>query len=259
MRRTLLFLAAAMLGGCGGEYILTSPDVAVLAGKDAPVVVRLQRREVWRYAPPQNSAAVTFQLGERSPQCARTDEAGYAALSIKAPDKPGQYNVALYHQDINGDVARGKAVIYVLSPDKPIAVVDADSLPRDDKDVALAVGALVRLQLTAQVIYITKQYAGRPTRAREMISRYGYPDGPVVPFSGTWRWWKWRRSGVSDAIEELHRRLPKLRWGITDDDNTAEAFSNAGLEVLITGKAKVAVEDAERFDSWTDVKITSSE
>ncbi len=47
MLRTILVLAAAMLGGCSGEYIFTAPDAVVLACQDAPVVVRLQRREVW--------------------------------------------------------------------------------------------------------------------------------------------------------------------------------------------------------------------
>ncbi|MDY7010755.1 MAG: hypothetical protein SVV80_08395 [Planctomycetota bacterium] len=258
MRRIILLLTTAILGGCSGEYILTAPDAAVLAGQDAPLVVRLQRRELWRYAPPQTGAAVTFQLGEGSPQCARTDEAGYAALSIKAPGQPGQYNVALYHQDINGDSAKGAAAIYVLAPDKPIAVVDTDSLPRSDKQVAQAVGAIVRIQLTAQVIYVTKKYSGRPARARELLTGHGYPDGPVVPYSGTRRWWKRHRSGA-DAMEELHRRFPKLRWGITDDDDAAEAFANAGLKVLIIGREKVEIEDVERFGSWAEVKITSSE
>ena len=247
-----------MLGGCSGEYILTAPDAAVLAGQDAPVVVRLQRREVWRYAPPQTDAAVTFRLGEEPPQCARTDGAGYAALSIKASDRPGQYDVALYHQDINGDSVKGLAAIYVLATDRPIAVVDMDSLPRGDKEVAHAVGSLVRMQLTAHVIYVTEKYAGRPTLAHELLARYGYPDGPVVPYSRARRWRQWRRSGGTDAMEELCRRFPKLRWGITADADAAEAFSNAGLKVLIAGKANAHIKDAERFASWADMKITSS-
>ncbi len=259
MRQTILVLATAILGGCSGEYILTAPDAAVLAGQDAPVVVRLQRREVWRYAPPQTGAAVTFRLGEGSPQCARTDGAGYAALSIKAPDRSGQYDVSLYHQDINGDSVKGLAAIYVLSPDRPLAVVDMDSLPRGDKEAAPAVGALVRMQLTADVIYVTEKYAGRPGRAHELLTRYGYPNGPVVPYSQARRWRQWRRSGGTDAMEELGRRFPKLRWGITADAASAEAFSNAGLKVLIVGKAKARIKDAERFASWADMKITSSE
>ena len=258
MRRTILVLTAAMLGGCSGEYILTAPDVVVLAGQDAPVVMRLQRREVWRYAPPQAGAAVTFRLGEGSPQCARTDKAGYAALSIKAPPRPGRHDVALYHQDINGDSARGKAAIYVLDPDRPIAVVDADSLPRDSQTAGAAAGALVRMQQTAQLIYVTRRYASRPASAHKILEKYGYPDGPVIPYIGSKQWWKWRQSNV-DALDELHRRFPKLRWGVTDDDDAAEAFGNAGLKVLIIGDEKVNVEDVERFESWADAKIISTD
>ncbi len=259
MQRMALVLAALVVGGCGGEYILTAPDAAVLAGQDAPVVMRLQRREVWRYAPPQAGAAITFRLGEGPPQCARTDKAGYAALSIKAPSRPGRYDVALYHQDINGDSARGLAAIYVLDPDKPLAMVDMDSLPRNDKSAGQAAGALVRMQLTAQVIYVTKKYAGRPARARELLIEHGYPDGPVVPYSRTRQWWRWRRRGGSDAMEELLQRFPKLRWGVTTDDDAAEAFGNAGLKILLVGKEKVSVEEVERFESWADLKITSTE
>ncbi len=257
MRRTILFLTAAMLGGCSGEYIFTAPDVAVLAGQDAPIVMRLQRREVWRYAPPHAGAAVTFRLGESSPQCARTDKAGYAALSIKAPSRPGRYEVALYHQDINGDSGRGLAAIYVFDPDRPIAMVDMDSLPKNDKIAGQAVGALVRMQRSAQLIYVSKRYSSRPARAHAILEKYGYPDGPVAPYRGARRWWQWRRSVGTDALEELRRRLPKLRWGITDEDDTAEAFGNAGLKVLIIGNEKVPIDDVERFDSWADVKITS--
>ena len=256
MRRITLTLAVLMLGGCSGEYILTAPDVAALPGRDAPVVVRLQRREVWRYAPPQGSAAITFRLGEGTPKCARTDKDGYTATSIKTPSEPGRYEITLYHQDINGDEVTSHAAIYVFDPDKPVAVVDADSLPRSGKLAGPASASLVRMQLSAQLIYVSRKYASRPARAHAMLDKYGYPDGPVVPYSGPKRWWKWRQSDTG-ALDELQRRFPKLRWGITADADTAKAFAQAGLMVMFVGKDKI--DDAAQFDSWADVKIISSE
>ncbi len=255
MQRMTLTLAVLMLGGCSGEYILTAPDVAALSGQDAPVVVRLQRREVWRYAPPHGSAAITFRLGERTPQCARTDKNGYTAASIKSPSQPGRHEVTLYHQDINGDEVTSHAAIYVFDPDKPLAVVDTDSLPRSSKLAGPASASLVRMQLSAQLIYVSQRYASKPARAHTMLEKHGYPDGPVVPYSGPKQWWKWRQSDAG-ALDELQHRIPKLRWGVTADADTAKAFAQAGLEVMFVGKTKIA--DVEQFDSWANAKITST-
>ncbi len=255
MRRMTLTLAVLMLGGCSGEYILTAPDVATLSGQDAPVVVRLQRREVWRYAPPQGSAAIIFRLGEETPQCARTDKDGYTAVSIKTPAPLGRYEITLYHQDINGDEVTSHAAIYVFDPDKPVAVVDADSLPRSGKLTGQASAAIVRMQLSVQLIYVSHKYASQPARAHAMFDKYGYPNGPVVPYSGLKRWWKWRQSDTG-ALDELQRRFPKLRWGVTADAATAKAFAQAGLDVMFVGKKEVA--DAERFDTWADVRVDST-
>ena len=75
-----LCLAAvlALVGGCSGEYLLTAPDVAALAGEPAPMVVRVQRREFWFHAPAQADAAVMFRLAGGRLQCAHTDKSGSA-------------------------------------------------------------------------------------------------------------------------------------------------------------------------------------
>jgi len=110
------------------------------------------------------------------------------------------------------------------------------------------------MQLSVQLIYVSQKYASQPALAHTMFDKYGYPDGPVVPYGGLKRWWKWRQSDTG-ALDELQRRFGKLRWGVTANAATAKAFAQAGLDVMFVGKDKI--NDAEQFDSWVDVKITS--
>lgn len=257
MRRILLIMAAMIFGGCSGEYILTAPDVAVLSGKDAPIVVRLQRREVWLYAPPQEGSAIIFGRGDKVLRSARTDKAGYAAVSIEAPQGPGRHEFIMYHQDTQGQTAAGRVFIYVFDPDRPVAVVDIDSLPWEGPAADQAAGALVRLRQAAQLVYVSEAPVGSFSRAHELLEDIGYPDGPVIPYSRP-RWWRLRRSGDISALGELRLRLPKLQWGITADAGPAKAFSKAALKVLMVGKAKTRIKDVERFASWKDLKVSST-
>ena len=98
-RRILMTCLLAVGAGCSGEYILVAPDVAALPGGTAPVVLRLQRREFWFHAPPEEGAAVRYNLAGGAVRCARTDEAGYACVPVGVPSKPGRYRVGLHYQD----------------------------------------------------------------------------------------------------------------------------------------------------------------
>lgn len=260
MRRAFLAVVAALGGGCGGEYILTAPDTVALPDQTAAVVVRLQRRELWKYAPASRQAAITARLGEVI-RAARTDKRGYAAVGMPAPPRPGQYQVALHHQDLWGDTAEGTATLYVLDPDVPIAAVDLDSLP-GGKRARAAAAAIKRIASRAQVIYLTRRHAGRPERADKILLRGGYPDSAVLPRArlGAWydlRWWKQR---PDSALAALRRRLPGLKWGISAEDDEVEAFLRAGLTVLAVGKFEVSGRPAKgaqvhRFKSWAGLNL----
>ena len=179
----LLIFALAVAGGCGGEYVMTAPDVPALPGEDAPVVVRLQRQEFWFYWPPINDAAVTFR-SDGHVRCARTDKHGYAAAGFPAPDEPGVVRVALHHQDSLGYTVSGQVHVFALSPDRPVAAVDMDSRPAGGKALNAAAEALGRIARKGQMIYLTQDCAAEPGQAHGVLDVAGLPPGPVVPWRG---------------------------------------------------------------------------
>ncbi|MFW6154092.1 MAG: hypothetical protein ACOC95_02650, partial [Planctomycetota bacterium] len=98
-RLVLILTTALVLGGCGGEYLVALPDVVAAEGQTARVAARLRRREVWRLAPPVADAAVTVRMDGGRRRAAFTDDDGYAAVDLAAPETPGRYTLTLRHQD----------------------------------------------------------------------------------------------------------------------------------------------------------------
>ena len=258
MRRAALVVLAALTGGCSGEFILTAPDAMGLPEKTAPVVVRLQRREFWFHAPPVRDAAILLRQAGRELKAARTDKAGYAAVGIELPDRPGTYQLQLHHQDARGDTVTGAVAVYVLSADAPIALVDLDSLPAGGHSAGEAAAALLRIQKRAQIVYVTREYADAPSEAHDRLRRGGYPDSAVAPYSGARRWyarWGSRDKAQGGALAMLRQRLPGLRWGVAANDDSAEAFRAAGLTVLGVKDRSARQASHEFFESWAELRL----
>ncbi len=261
MVRTRWLVLAALLGGCGGEYVLTAPDVLGLPGKPAPAVVRLQRREFWLHAPPCQDAAIVFRLGEEQMQCARTDEAGYAAVGVLLPDRPGRYRLSLHHQETLGDAVSGQALVYVLAADRAVVAVELDGLPAEGKAVAEAAAALERIAGQAQLVYATQDSAARPELARQFLLKAGYPDGPVLPCVLADPWysrWPGQRRQEAGMLGELRQRLPAFRWAVTARAETAEALQRAGLRVILVGDRSAGVEGARSVAGWGELSIPAA-
>ena len=262
MQRMGWLITMAIAGGCGGEFILVTPDVAAPAGSDVAVVVRLQRREFWRYAPALAESALTFQLADGPFRAARTDKAGYAAVALNLPDRVGRYDIAIHHQDTLGDTVSGTVSVYVLDPDRPAVLVDLDSLPTAGKHAPAAARALTRIAQDTQVVYGTHRHAAAPAQARGRLAKGRFPPGPVLSYAAGDPWytlsrWRKRQPGAADFIKA---RLPNLRWGIAAEDDEAEAFLRAGLTVVGVGPLAVERSDARkatfvRAKSWADVAL----
>ena len=253
----ILLLAATLLAGCSGEYILAAPDVAGVPGDAAPVVVRLQRREFWFHAPPEEGIPVRFDLASQVQRAGRTDEDGYTGVAIRIPQTPGKYLIGLNVQDVKGDTAKGEALVYALDANAPILAVDLDALPQLGPAVNDAAHTLARLQSQAQIIYLTQGYARKPAKAHDVLSGAGYPEGPVLP----WRkssWWQRRRwwggSAEGEALVDLKTRLPRLQWGLTDNSSAARTLTAAGVEPLVVGWKLAG--GGKQFDSWNAVTLT---
>jgi len=98
-----LFLLLVLVGGCGGEYILTVPDQLSAAGGDITVVARLQRNDFFVVNLAAEKAYLRFQIGDGLERSASTDELGYSGVRLAMPEKPGRYDMAIRYQDDDGD------------------------------------------------------------------------------------------------------------------------------------------------------------
>jgi len=261
MVRMCWLVLAVLLGGCGGEYVLTAPDVLGLPGESAPAVIRLQRREFWFHAPPCRDAAIIFCLDQEQTQCARTDKAGYAAVGVMLPESPGRYRLSLHHQDTLGDTVSGQAWVYVLSPDRPVVAVEVDGLPAEGRAVAEAAAALERVAEQAELVYATQESAARPELARRFLHNAGYPDGPVLPCVLADPWysgWPGRQPQEPGMLEQLRQRVPAFRWAVTARVDTVEAFRRAGLEVILVGDGSAGVQGARSVAGWGELSLPAT-
>jgi hypothetical protein len=255
MRRICLWLLPALLGGCSGEYLMTAPDIAGNAGETAPAVVRLQRREFWRYCPPAKEIPVQFRM-TNGPLCAaRTDEAGYAGMSMTLPKLPGRYEIAISLQDPLGDTAEDKIVAYVLNPNKPIVVVDYDSLPIVGGDALAAAAALTHVAQDAQILYLSEKDGQNASVARQRLTLVGFPEGAVLPYAKSHWQPPYAAKSSPKALESLRQRFKNITYAIAADEDSAEAFYQVGLKILAVKDPAAKKHAAQFFTTWQELNL----
>ena len=141
-----LSLLLVVVGGCGGEYILTVPDQLSATGSVVTVGARLQRNDFFVLSLASVKAYLRFQIdgGEKAPttqpttrpadpfieRSASTGKLGYLAVRIPMPKKPGRYDLTVRYQDDDGDEIEKTVGAYVWDPDRPVIAIDMDPLPR---------------------------------------------------------------------------------------------------------------------------------
>jgi hypothetical protein len=262
MRKYLWALTClALLGaGCGGEYIMTSPDQLASTDGEANVVVRLQRNDFFVLALAVPDAALRFRVDDMPERAAFTDELGYAATKVPAPAETGVYTMQIVHSDLEGDQARGHSRVFVLEPEAPIVAVELDALPWEiSSQKPHAVAALRRMAEAAQIIYLTRQDAEVHPQLHESLSRQGYPDGAILIWQhrrlhlvpGMWRLPKLVvDSRLVSELPQLHREFVNLRAGLCTSSLAAGAFAEAGLTPMIIGASATDVPEAVRVESW---------
>ena len=120
-----LCLPACLLlsGGCGGNYVLTVPDMVAPAGGEGVSVVRLQRADFLYVPMAVKEALMQLQVGDEPHRGAYTDAFGYAGTTLPVPAKPGQYKLQAIHSDHWGDEVRAESRAYVWDANAP-AVAD---------------------------------------------------------------------------------------------------------------------------------------
>ncbi|HUS92286.1 MAG TPA: hypothetical protein VM695_10575 [Phycisphaerae bacterium] len=261
----MAFAGVAAASGCGGDYILTVPDQVAPAGGETVTVVRLQRNDFFVLAPAVEEAAMRFRIGDGPLRAAYTDNLGYAAAAVSVPEKPGRHTMTVAHLDMQGDEAERDCDVYVWDPSRPVVAVDMDCLPGlwlgSSEDAAKALRHLV---VGANLLYLTRQSVRHHRAAHETLTKAGYPVGPIL----TWQREHWHivRDGpyklprvvvegrLVSQLPEVRKVFPHLATGVCDSALAAKAFAEAGLSVVMVGKAAADVStELRRRESWSDL------
>lgn len=253
-----------MLIGCSGEYVLTAPNHVAPVGVEAPVVVRLQRREFYRLFMSVKDAPVQFQIGDGPERAAYTDDLGYAATTLAALAKAGKYCVKITHQDRDGDILTGEATIYAWDAARPVVAVDLDSLPdAGSKAAQEASSALAAVARRANMLYMTRRPIFEHGTMHAEMTKAGFPDGPVLLWQR--QYWHIRPVGryrvpkvivetrLVSQLTEVRKVFPRLQVGVCASDIAARAFVEAGLQCLVIGQAGAGLENVKRRQSWAEL------
>jgi len=260
-RAVLACLAACLAGGCGGQYILTAPDHVAPAGGEVHVVVRLQRSDFFVLALAAKGAAMRFRVADGPLRAAYTDELGYAAAAMPAPEAPGRHELDVQHMDAEGEEVAARANVFVWPREAALLAVDLDALPAGWVPEGPAAAEAVRLLAgSGGVIYLTQAQAKGHAAARARLEAEGYPPGHVL----TWqaerlhivREGEWRlprlvvEHRLVSQLGRLRETFPKLAAGVCTSGLAAKAFAEAGLRAIIVGAAAPEGLEVQCHPSW---------
>ncbi|MHC4561351.1 MAG: hypothetical protein ACYS8X_01105 [Planctomycetota bacterium] len=257
----LLTLTVLATGGCGGYYILSAPDQVAPAGKDAPVVVRMQRNDFFVLDLAWKEAFLRFSIDNGPERIAVTGPDGYAGTMVPTPPAPGHYVMTIDYQDPDGEEVGGLAPVYSWEPQQRVVAVDLDGLPiyKFFGAAEVSAEALSRIARSANIVYMTRRSVREHHYVHDALDAAGYPSGPVL------RWqreryhlepWKYKmqkvvvESRLVSQLEQLRKSFPHLTMGITDNTLAAKAFAAAGLEVRMIGGAKAPDYAIVERTSW---------
>ncbi|NBB96041.1 MAG: hypothetical protein GVY16_09930 [Planctomycetes bacterium] len=266
MIQRLALLSAAVLwcSGCGGYYIMNVPDqVARTDGQIVPVA-RLQRNDMFVMAVPQTGSPMRFRLDGGELKACGTDELGYAAVQMPAPDSPGKHQLYVAMLDPVGEEVSATVPVFVWDPSRPVVAVDLDAVPPEGwTNSSDAAAALNRIARKANVLYFTRNSARTQQRVHERFVREGYPDGPIL----LWQRQRWHitregRLGIPRVVIEqrllsqlpvLRDEFPNLTLGICRSETAAQAFVDAGMRALVIGRPGLTGSNLLHRDSWADL------
>ena len=284
-----LSLLLVVVGGCGGEYILTVPDQLSASGGDVTVVARLQRNDFFFLNLASVKAYLRYQIGEGLERSASTDKLGYSGVRMPMPARSGRYDLAIRYQDDDGDEVAKTVGVYAWDPARPVIAVDMDPLPRrrakvtqgrkgwwtglvkytidllpraTPADAPSARAALARLAEKANILYLTRRTVANHQQCRSELSAHGYPDGPVL----MWRRQRWHlvpgrfkipkvvvESRLVSQIGELRKTFSKMWVGVSQSSLAGKAFVEAGMTAVIVGGARLDGDKVMRIATWKEL------
>ncbi len=255
-----LLLTGLVCAGCGNFYTLTAPDQVASTGAESPVVVRLQQNDMFMIRMPAKNQPVRFRIGDGIERNVHTDEQGYAATLVIAPDIPGRYSMDVKVSDFEGDEVEGAANFYAWDAATPIVAVDADCLPGWNADALEALSRMVRAGM--QIVYLTRTEPLKHYQVHQRLEMRGYPDGPVLSWERQfYRIERISRYRVNVKVDQhlvsqlphLRTVFPNLKAGIGDSDIAAQAFAEAGMTTYLIGNGRVSSDYPVVRTDWIEL------
>ncbi len=260
-------ILAAMLCGCGGQYILTAPDQYAPAGGEAEAVLRLERNDFFVLSLPVKELPLRMWVDDGPQRAAYTDKLGYFAAAVPVPDSPGRYTLQVHLQDREGEELSGSAPVYVWDESVEVVAVELAALPMSGDAAAAAASAMTRLGEDARFAYMTREPVSVHDRLHEQLTAAGYPDGPILLWEREYwhwvheEWWKAPRivveSRLVSQIGSMKRTFANLRTGVCRSTLAAKAFAGQGLRIVIVDAAGVTPDagagEVVHVSSWSDL------
>jgi len=241
-------LTVAVLGGCGGQFILSAPDQVGPTGGFAATVVRIQRTELAFLPLAVSDAALRMQIADSPMRASHSDKHGYAGAHVPAPTRAGTYALRIDHQNTDGEETSATVPAYVWDPNVRIVAVDISSLPESGKEVEDALAALRRIAAGGKILYLTQDRYVRSEKLHGNLEAMGYPDGPILP---------WRLGGLgakeASPLSRLKETFPGLETGLCLSPDAAEAFTRARMKCIVVGKSPPSSPNASVRSSWAEL------
>ncbi len=259
----LAALASLLFAGCGGQFTLYAPDPVAPAGQEAPMVVRLQRADLFNVPMSVRDTCIRFQVSEGE-QAAFTDKEGYAGVALRAPVRPGNYPLRVAVQAKEGEEVTQQGRFYVWAKERTAVAVDLDSLPTYASfQAGGARAALAHVATRANIVYLTQKAAPEHARLHRTLAQSGYPDGPILLWQSR-RWEIVNQGGMRipqilwegklvSQLPLLRDQFPGLNVGVSTNPRAAAAFHEANLRPVVVGGAYVPGNYHVRCTTWADL------
>ena len=280
-----ILLPAALLGGCGGHYILAAGDQLSTPQGELAIVARIQHNEVrsvdvavanqtisvrlYPFGQAKSATQTDAEVPARSREFGTISNAdGYVALTMPLDEKPiyntpGKYDLKLSLQSPFGDQKYAVVPVYVVDKNRPLVAVDLEALPAESffvKD-APAAKALRHIAAYADIVYYAAHSGPTRQRIHAELLGGGYPDGAVL----LWQPHRWQvtrskrfyvptdisfQRSLENNIPAMRKQFPNFKFAITSRYLAAQTFATAGLDVFAV-TAKPFTGDVINIPSWS--------
>ncbi len=246
----VLWLSAAMLGGCGvqelmlgteNDYLLLAMDCLATPGQETMLHVELRGGDFLRGQP---GLAVRFFRDGKLFKVAETGDDGVAAVTF-TPGAPGDYEFVV--QVVPAGLSQSPPepaplLVACRQPDAPLALVDLDKTVVESGFEEVLLGTpkpmdhsrrvLGRLAQTRTIVYLTHRPELLGPKSKHWLADNGFPRGPLLSSTAS-GFLKGSGAYKAGRIAKLKKTFSNLEMGIGDKISDARAYLDNGMRAIV--------------------------